>query len=522
MVGCYSRQSIDKKDSLSIESQLQMMHNYCAAHSWEFKDYTDKGYSGKNMERPDFQKLLSEVRSGMINKIVCYKLDRISRNIAEFSNLIIELQKYGCDFVSITENFDTSSPIGRAMVMICMVFAQMERETISERVKDNYYYRTKLGFWGGGPAPYGYRLTRAQHDGKTYSALEIDEEHSHIVKHIYELYAAPGGSMRAILGWLYDNNISSPNGSYWNSIVISEMLERPSYAPNSMDVYLFMKSIGANIVNPPEEWDGTQSVDMFGIVGGNASKHKRLRDPKNMICCISRHKHIVDSTTWIMVNKKRIETKSSQAPRNGTGSRSPFTGLLKCATCGHSVSLSGRGKRNRVSYFSCSSYRNRGRSACSLPIFNQKRMEDFIWKNVIEHLSDPEIRSTVEAASSKNEENQNDIEKNNVMAEIENINNQIQNLIDALATGSEVTSNYINKRIEELDKKRSKLNEEIISSKAEADSKILHAEYIKSVLDNLDEIVHDGDFEERKKLAHTVIQKVTLHDDGGIEVVYWI
>lgn len=83
MVGCYSRQSIDKKDSLSIESQLQMMHNYCAAHSWEFKDYTDKGYSGKNMERPDFQKLLSEVRSGMINKIVCYKLDRISRNIAE-------------------------------------------------------------------------------------------------------------------------------------------------------------------------------------------------------------------------------------------------------------------------------------------------------------------------------------------------------------------------------------------------------------------------------------------------------
>ena len=522
MVGCYSRQSIDKKDSLSIESQLQMMHNYCAAHSWEFKDYTDKGYSGKNMERPDFQKLLSEVRSGMINKIVCYKLDRISRNIAEFSNLIIELQKYNCDFVSITENFDTSSPIGRAMVMICMVFAQMERETISERVKDNYYYRTKLGFWGGGSAPYGYKLVRKQHDGKTYSALEIDEEHSYVVKHIYELYAAPGGGMREILDWLHKNDITAPRGKYWSSRVIVEILERPSYAPNSMDMYLFLKSIGANIVNPPEEWDGTQSVDMFGIVGANAAKYKRLREPENMVCCISRHKHIVDSSTWIQANRKRSKVKDTQAPRTGTGARSPFTGLLKCAVCGHSVSLSGRGKRNACSYFSCSSYRNRGRSACSLPIFSQKDLEKLIWSQVIEHLSQTNTRNAIREASEKNREGQNDVKLNGIMAEIESIDSQIENLISALAAGSKTTNQYINQRIAVLDQRRSELNNKIVSIKSESNSTRIQAAYIEDIMDRVEDIIQGGSFEEQKALAHAVIQSVTLHVDKGIDIVYCI
>ena len=88
--------------------------------------------------------MMSAVRSGQVNKIVCYKLDRISRSVSDFAQLLQELEQYKCDFISVTENFDTSSPIGRAMVYICMVFAQMERENIQERVKSNYYYRSGL------------------------------------------------------------------------------------------------------------------------------------------------------------------------------------------------------------------------------------------------------------------------------------------------------------------------------------------------------------------------------------------
>ena len=155
MVGIYGRQSLFKRDSLSIEQQVNSALSLCNQNNWEYNVYSDAGYSGKDLKRPAFTELMADVQSGKVDKILCYKFDRISRNIADFCMLLEELQKYHCEFISISENFDTSSPIGRAMVYICMVFAQMERESISQRVHDNYYYRTELGFWGGGAAPYG-------------------------------------------------------------------------------------------------------------------------------------------------------------------------------------------------------------------------------------------------------------------------------------------------------------------------------------------------------------------------------
>ena len=95
---------------------------------------------------------------GKIQKIVVYRLDRFSRSIAAFGRLWEVLQQHGVEFVSVNETFDTSTPMGRAVLDIIVVFAQLERETTAERVRDNYYQRAKLGFWPGGPAPYGFTL----------------------------------------------------------------------------------------------------------------------------------------------------------------------------------------------------------------------------------------------------------------------------------------------------------------------------------------------------------------------------
>ena len=124
----YARQSVDKKDSISIESQIE----FCKYElkGGNCKEYKDKGYSGKNTERPQFQQLMQDIESGLVRKVVVYKLDRISRSILDFANMMELFQQYNVEFVSSTEKFDTSTPMGRAMLNICIVFAQLERETI--------------------------------------------------------------------------------------------------------------------------------------------------------------------------------------------------------------------------------------------------------------------------------------------------------------------------------------------------------------------------------------------------------
>ena len=140
----YARQSVDRKDSISIESQI----DFC---KYELKGgscrvFKDKGYSGKNTDRPEFQKLLGEIRKGKVRRVIVYKLDRISRSILDFATMMELFQEYDVEFVSSTEKFDTSTPMGRAMLNICIVFAQLERETIQKRVTDAYYSRCLKGF----------------------------------------------------------------------------------------------------------------------------------------------------------------------------------------------------------------------------------------------------------------------------------------------------------------------------------------------------------------------------------------
>lgn len=134
----YARQSVDKKDSVSIESQIEECKKLCSAN---IKVYQDKGYSGKNTERPQVRELIKDIESGIIEKVIVYKLDRISRNITDFYKLYGIMELHDCEFISWDEGFDTTTTMGRAMMGILAVFAQMERENIQTRIKDNYNYR---------------------------------------------------------------------------------------------------------------------------------------------------------------------------------------------------------------------------------------------------------------------------------------------------------------------------------------------------------------------------------------------
>ena len=118
MNAIYARQSVDRADSISIESQIEFCQYEMRGE--QYKVYTDRGYSGKNTDRPAFAEMMNDIESGVIGKVVVYKLDRISRSILDFSNMMEKFGKHRVEFVSTTEKFDTSSPMGRAMLNICI------------------------------------------------------------------------------------------------------------------------------------------------------------------------------------------------------------------------------------------------------------------------------------------------------------------------------------------------------------------------------------------------------------------
>ena len=144
-IAVYSRKSKFTGKGESIDNQIEMCKAYLKMHFSDKYDYMnitvfeDEGFSGGNTNRPQFQEMLKMIKERKFDTLICYRLDRISRNTGDFVKLIEELKQYGVSFISIKENFDTNTPLGTAMMMVSSIFAQLERDTIAERIRDNMH-----------------------------------------------------------------------------------------------------------------------------------------------------------------------------------------------------------------------------------------------------------------------------------------------------------------------------------------------------------------------------------------------
>ena len=257
----YARQSIEKPDSISVENQLA----YCRyeTHGEPFLEYADRGFSGKNTHRPGFAQMMNDVQSGKIRRVIVYKLDRISRSIVDFANMMELFTAFHVEFVSSTEKFDTSTPIGRAMLHICIVFAQLERETIQKRVADAYYARCRLGLYMGGRIPYGFRLTDTVLRGIHTSCYAPVPEEAEQIRLIYQLYADPGRSLSDVVRHLENHHIIKRRGCPWNTARLSELLRNPIYVKADRSIYTYFQQKGVIPANPPEDFIGTNGCYFY-------------------------------------------------------------------------------------------------------------------------------------------------------------------------------------------------------------------------------------------------------------------
>ncbi|WP_321833811.1 recombinase family protein [Clostridium butyricum] len=336
-VAIYSRKSKFTGKGESIENQIQICKDYINTtikEPVEFLIFEDEGFSGGNLDRPQFKQLMNNISH--IDILICYRLDRISRNVADFSSTLEMLQENKCDFISVKEQFDTSSPMGRAMIYIASVFAQLERETIAERVKDNMLEMAKNGHWTGGKIPIGFKSTKTKYideNGiqKTRPQLIIDEYQSNFVKLLYEKYLELG-SLHKLESYIAENNIRSEKGILFEKSTLKIILQNTIYVKSNSDVIEYLHNNNWNVYGDPDNIHSLLTYNKTEQSKKNGKYIKKNKDISERLAAVSSIEGFIDAELWLKVQKQFEDNKDS-FPRLGKTHNALLVGKLKCGNC---------------------------------------------------------------------------------------------------------------------------------------------------------------------------------------------
>ncbi|MGL4913450.1 MAG: recombinase family protein [Romboutsia sp.] len=519
-VAIYSRKSIFTGKGESIENQIQLCTDYIKSHhsisTEDISVYQDEGYSGGNMNRPMFKKLLEDANLKKFDCLICYRLDRISRNVSDFSTLIERLNKLNIAFISIKEQFDTSTPMGRAMLYISSVFAQLERETIAERVRDNMYELAKTGRWLGGVTPLGFKSTTITYYDEHMSQrkmckLEPDTEELKLVKYIFDEYIK-FRSLSKLNTNFYKEGIKSSRGKYFSQSSLSLILRNAAYVKANDDVIEYLLSKDFQIAGNPDN------------VHGILTYAKNTTSP---IAAIANHEGIIDADNWLKV-QHLLDNNSDKAPRAGTGINTLLSGILKCSICGSNMRLSyKKSSNNTIIYYICGLKKTRGTAGCKC----KNIRADIIEPIVIDSIKNVNVESMIrEYKKSKlnNKENNKDVDIkiNSINLNILEKEKSVDNLIMQLAKFSDTSaSTFVIEKIETL-------NKEILALKLELDNLNNRSTQIKSSNINLDSLIENlnnfnneidkANLDQKKLLLNSILESIEWSSKDNNLIINYI
>lgn len=370
-IAIYSRKSRFTGKGESIANQVDECRKYCLymlhkpEESIEFVVYEDEGYSGKDFERPAMKKLLGEL--AQYDYFVCYRLDRVSRSVSDFSNFIKKLEMADVAFVSVSESFDTTKPMGRAMMNITSAFAELERDTITERIVDNMTALAKTGRWLGGTTPLGFESEKIcfERQGKVRSYFKLTEKPEELdtVRRIYNKYLELG-SLTKLSGFLMNHDIRSRNGVNFSNYSLKFILMNPVYCTADADAYEYLLENEYSIYTDKEAFTGEH-----GLIGYNKTNEhhrngaRRFNEKSDWIIAVGEHIPVIESGLWIQV-QERLKSQSKYAFRRARTNQALLSGLVYCS-CGSPMRPKSTGTRTekrerRFSYLCETKSRSKG------------------------------------------------------------------------------------------------------------------------------------------------------------------
>lgn len=481
LVALYPRVSTQEqaKEGYSIGEQIERLTKYCEAMGWTvYKIYTDPGYSGGDTNRPGLQDMIKDVKAGKIDKVVVYKLDRLSRSQKDTLYLIEDVfLKHDTDFVSMTENFDTSTSFGRAMIGILAVFAQLEREKIKERMGMGKEARAKEGKWGGGSSvPIGYTYNDAD------DTLYVNEYEAMQVRELFEL-VLKGVPYRTICTIFHQKG------------------------------YTY---IGRS--NHTREWD-TKRVK-YVLTNKLYLGYIRYHDQWYK----GEHEPIIDEDTFNKVQalyKQRLEDNAIHIKKR-QGQTSYLGGLLYCKHCGgrYCRQVGKKWKNNTPPmYYSCYS-RNKSVSAmikdpnCKNKNWKMEALDNIVFDEIKKLALDPDYINLLKT------EKRNRTDATDKIAilqkEIEKIDEQISRFMDLYGIGK-FTIDQVSGKVDPLNEQKNGLLNELES--LNADTGTLSTDETIKLVTSFGDILNRGNLDEIRLVIESLIYYIEL--DNEDVYIHW-
>lgn len=474
----YSRKSKFTGKGESIENQIGFCReriNKCYGNVPEedILIFEDEGFSGGNVNRPQFQAMMKQIRANQIRAVVCYRLDRISRNVGDFAKLKDEFDYYNVEFTSIRDDFDTTSPSGRAMMMMVSVFAQLERETTAERIRDNMHELAKSGRWLGGTTPTGYKSTQivgsVTVDGKERKAYKLDiiKEEAEIIKLIFSKFIETN-SLTKTDTYLLQNNITTKNGKNFTRFSIRSILQNPVYMIADQNAWEYFDSLGVEIYAEQSEFDGKHGIMAYNKTIQKSGKSNQMRDMDEWIVAVGKHKGLIAGADWVkvqdMLNQNR--SKSYRKPKSNVAL---LSGLLYCGNCGSfmrpKLSQRTNAQGEKIYSYLCETKERSRCKLCNSKNPNGNELDKMVCEQVKLISEDSSYFMTNLAKVQKklegNREEYNQ-QLDVLKKELQENEQQIANLVDTLAkTPNTPAFDYITEQINTLHEKNEKIKNRI-------------------------------------------------------------
>lgn len=456
-VACYLRVSTENQiENYSIAEQKERLEAFCKAKDYKiFKFYIDPGYSGGNTNRPALQQMLSDIKSKNIDMVIVYKLDRLSRSQKDTLTLIEDnFIANNVEFISVNENFDTSTPFGRAMIGILSVFAQLEKDQITERFTMGRIGRAKNGLYhGGSTIPTGYDYV----DGK----LVINEYEANQIREIYKRFL---------------------NGESINSIqkYMHETYKKWSGATN---IYYVLKNslyIG-KVKFKGKEYDGE-------------------------------HQPIIDKETFDKVQK--LLNSSARNDKKNSAQKTPFragyllSSLIYCGNCGAKYCA-------EHGNYSCYSRTKSSKKFIKDPTCKNikikiNELDEFV-KNEILNLSFND--ESIENLKAKQF---TPVDTAPLKKRLKELSAQMSRLVDLYQIG-DISTDDIKKRIKKLQSEKAMIETQIENASSQDDIN-KRIENFKNLLSQSERILNNAPLQSQRLFVSSLIQKVIVHPSGEIEI----
>lgn len=498
IIAIYSRVSTieQAEEGYSIDEQERLLIEYCKKKGYEvYRCYSDRGISGKDIKnRPALKELLNDAEEKKFDMVISWKINRISRKLADVLKIVDVLEQNNITFKSFSEPFETDTPAGKMQFQMMALIGEFERGTIAQNVKMGMCAKAKAGEWCGGRV-LGYDLVAVEREGGTKRSktkLTINKKEAEIVKLIFNEYVK-GKGYKAITSQLNKIGYKTKKGNNFSVASIRDILTNPVY-------------IGKVRYNVRQNW----------------SEKRRRNINANPIITDGIHEAIIDMITWDRV-QAILASKKGKPSRIYDGEY-PLTGILRCPKCGAGMVIMRTtnklvdGTKKRIAYYACGNWKNKGTAVCNSNTIRVDKANEYVFSKISELLSNDKMIKAI--VDNVNKERANKIspakkEVEEIDKELEKLDKKKKKIFEAYEDEI-ITKDEFLTRKEELNNRVKVLEEQkapLLVTLSDDVSQQIPYEFIKSILENFSKVL-SGNItrEQQKKLLHMIISEITINE----------